>query len=762
MICVLGAGAVVPAAAQEDPASRRTAAQAQFERAETMRATLEAKNERERSLREYETLITTYRRVYLITPHAMQVPPAIKAVGDLYRRMGEQFEARYFASAVKAYEFLVRDYPDTKYREESLVAIADIQRNYLSEKDLAQKGYEDFLEQYPRSSYAAQARKALAELQASAKADKPVARELPGKAMATASPATSPANGPATSLPAATAAATSRAATASATSPATSPATSTGTAPASGLAASGASSVPAAAPEVSSVRIWNADNYTRIIIELGGQAKYQAARISDPDRIYFDIENAKLSNELLHQPIEVPSGSYLKAVRVAQNRADVVRVVLDVAKVKDYSVFELAGPDRLVVDVYGPGGGTNRAARTPVNTDAGNAKAANAGTVNSSALSAGPATAGSVNATPGSPAAANSAAASAATKPVTPPAARTGQPATKNPVVGLLPLSVKAAPALLPMPGWANPFAGNPFSDKPLSGNVASNRAETRPSLTPEKGESGRNESVKSLADSIGPAPAAKPARNGERSLTRALGLKIGRIVIDPGHGGHDTGSIGPTGLMEKDLCLDVAQRLGKLIQENFPAAEIVYTRQADRFVGLEQRTAIANGARADLFISIHANSSDDTKASGIETYYLNFNASPQAMAVAARENATAQSSVHDLQDLVAKIARNEKIEESRDLAADIQESLASSVQGGSRPGRNRGVRKAPFVVLVGADMPSVLAEISFISNPADEQSLKKPENRQRAADGLFRGIEKYLRSVNSLTTTISPEISSR
>ena len=122
---------------------------------------------------------------------------------------------------------------------------------------------------------------------------------------------------------------------------------------------------------------------------------------------------------------------------------------------------------------------------------------------------------------------------------------------------------------------------------------------------------------------------------------------------------------------------------------------------------------------------------------SGIETYYLNFNASAPAMEVAARENATAQSSVHDLQDLVTKIARNEKIEESRDLAADIQESLAASMQIGNRPERNRGVRKAPFVVLVGADMPSVLAEISFISNPADEQWLKKPENRQRSADGL-------------------------
>jgi N-acetylmuramoyl-L-alanine amidase len=269
------------------------------------------------------------------------------------------------------------------------------------------------------------------------------------------------------------------------------------------------------------------------------------------------------------------------------------------------------------------------------------------------------------------------------------------------------------------------------------------------------------SESLKSQADNIGPAPAAKPTRNGEHSLTRVLGLKIGRIVIDPGHGGHDTGTIGPTGLMEKDLCLDVALRLGKLIGRSLPSAEIVYTRQDDRYVGLEQRTAIANDARADLFISIHANSSDDARVSGIETYYLNFNASAQAMEVAARENATAQSSVHDLQDLVTKIARNEKVEESRDLAADLQESLASSMQMGKRPERNRGVRKAPFVVLVGADMPSVLAEIAFISNPADEQWLKKPENRQHAADGLYHGIERYLRSVNSLTTTIAPSVSS-
>ena len=474
------------------------------------------------------------------------------------------------------------------------------------------------------------------------------------------------------------------------------------------------------------MRIWNADNYTRIIIELGGKAKYQAARISDPDRIYFDIENAKLSNELVHQPIEIPSSGYLKAVRVAQNRADVVRVVLDVAKVKDYSVFELADPDRLVVDVYGPTDSTAAATTAaPVNS----AGKASLKTVASAPVASAPSAsaAGTAVPTPGIsvPAASTPLAPTPRTSRIqTPPSAATG----------LLPLSTKASASLLPMPA---------LPKVAIAATVTT------------------SESLKSQADNIGPAPAAKPTRNGEHSLTRVLGLKIGRIVIDPGHGGHDTGTIGPTGLMEKDLCLDVALRLGKLIGRSLPSAEIVYTRQDDRYVGLEQRTAIANDARADLFISIHANSSDDARVSGIETYYLNFNASAQAMEVAARENATAQSSVHDLQDLVTKIARNEKVEESRDLAVDLQESLASSMQMGKRPERNRGVRKAPFVVLVGADMPSVLAEIAFISNPADEQWLKKPENRQHAADGLYHGIERYLRSVNSLTTTIAPSVSS-
>jgi N-acetylmuramoyl-L-alanine amidase len=203
---------------------------------------------------------------------------------------------------------------------------------------------------------------------------------------------------------------------------------------------------------------------------------------------------------------------------------------------------------------------------------------------------------------------------------------------------------------------------------------------------------------------------------------------------------------------MEKDLCLDVALRLGHEIEEKLPGAEVVYTRKDDTFIPLEQRTAIANEAKADLFISIHANSSHDEAARGIETYYLNFATSEESMEVAARENALSQESLHDLQDIIKKIARNEKVEESKELASDIQDSLTHRLQLVSQNERNRGVKKAPFVVLIGANMPSVLSEISFISNPSDERLLKKTDQRQRVADGLYRGIASYLESLNSLS----------
>jgi N-acetylmuramoyl-L-alanine amidase/type II secretory pathway predicted ATPase ExeA len=237
--------------------------------------------------------------------------------------------------------------------------------------------------------------------------------------------------------------------------------------------------------------------------------------------------------------------------------------------------------------------------------------------------------------------------------------------------------------------------------------------------------------------------------RASQPSLTRELGLKINRIAIDPGHGGYDTGTVGPHGLLEKDLCLDVALRLGELIQQNIPGAEVVYTRDDDRYVSLEDRTAIANTANADVFISIHANSSDIQEVHGAETYYLSLTASQRSKELATRENMLAKSSLHDLQELIREITRNDKIAESKLLAVDIQGALSQHLQLANQTERNRGVKQAPFIVLTGAHMPAALSEISFVSNTRDESLLLGSDQRQRVAEGLYRGIAAYLSSLN-------------
>jgi N-acetylmuramoyl-L-alanine amidase len=225
--------------------------------------------------------------------------------------------------------------------------------------------------------------------------------------------------------------------------------------------------------------------------------------------------------------------------------------------------------------------------------------------------------------------------------------------------------------------------------------------------------------------------------------MTRVLGLKIGRIVLDAGHGGHDTGTAGPGGLLEKDVVLEITKRLGELIETRL-GAEVIYTRSDDTFIPLERRTEIANESKADLFLSIHANSSPAGSSSGVETYYLNFSTSKEAMEVAARENASSQKTVYELKDLLQRIALQDKVEESRQFAARVQQAVYSASRKSNSRTRDRGVRKAPFVVLIGAQMPSVLAEIGFISNPRDEALFRKSDFRRRIAEGLYEGISRY------------------
>jgi len=221
-------------------------------------------------------------------------------------------------------------------------------------------------------------------------------------------------------------------------------------------------------------------------------------------------------------------------------------------------------------------------------------------------------------------------------------------------------------------------------------------------------------------------------------------------VVIDAGHGGNDVGTHGPSGYLEKDLSLDVAKRLAALIRENM-GSDVVMTRSDDVYVGLEERTRIANEHKADLFLSIHANSSPFRSAAGVETFVLNFTTNKSVLDLATRENAGSEMSIHDLQDLLQKIALRDKVDESRELAGRLQTSLAKLSNNANDAARNRGVKKAPFVVLIGANMPSVLAEIGFLTNATDEALLRKPEHRQKIADALYQGIASYAATLSQV-----------
>jgi N-acetylmuramoyl-L-alanine amidase len=258
------------------------------------------------------------------------------------------------------------------------------------------------------------------------------------------------------------------------------------------------------------------------------------------------------------------------------------------------------------------------------------------------------------------------------------------------------------------------------------------------------------------LVSSRTPPPAASPTTPsanvaGGFSIARQLGLSVSRIVIDPGHGGRDPGTPAK-GLTEAALTLDVALRLEKLLQKEL-GVEVVLTRRTDVYIPLEERTAIANRHNADLFLSIHANSSRNTSAKGIETYFLSFASSPEAEAVAARENSASEREMHQLPDIIRAITLNNKLDESRDLAGMVQDSLVGTLRKSNKDVRSRGVKKAPFVVLIGAAMPSVLAEISFITNKQELQLLKTGAYKDRIAQALYAAVLRYRKSLKGQTT---------
>lgn len=454
-------------------------------------------------------------------------------------------------------------------------------------------------------------------------------------------------------------------------------------------------------PKVTAVRFWSLGDTTRIAIEATGEFQFRSDRLENPERLFFDIVGARPQIGPRGTNVIAVGDRLVRQIRVAESQRGITRIVLDLNAEVKFSTSQLANPDRLIVELHGLLDQATRfepAPRPPAST-------------------------------------------SVAGRPQIPPAvvelpdssvvSRRGRSkATPDPLASV--------PVLTPLPQPPAVGAGI-AKTSPLAAKVET--VDSEPSLMPP--------SLAPPARSV-PSDAGPQARRAQKpdTMIRVLGLKLRRVVLDPGHGGGDSGTIGPDGLREKDVALDVAKRLGALIQEKL-GSEVIYTRTDDNFVPLARRTAIANEANADLFLSIHVNSSPARSAGGVETYYLNFTTSRSALETAARENAGAEQSIHELQDLLRKIALKDKVDESREFASRIQTSLGSATARMTHNAKDRGIKKAPFVVLIGASMPAVLVEIGFITNSQDENLMRRGDHRQRIADALYRGVSSYANTLS-------------
>jgi N-acetylmuramoyl-L-alanine amidase len=487
---------------------------------------------------------------------------------------------------------------------------------------------------------------------------------------------------------------------------------------------------PKAANKVSAVRFWSLGDMTRVAIDVSAGFKFRSERLTNPDRLFFDIEGAK--PEMVAKGLHtIPVGDgILKQIRIAETQPGVTRIVLDLEQRAEFTASQLTSPDRLMIELRGKG--QTAPVTGKVNEVTAPAPIAPPSVTHPLIVLEG--RHAEVAVTP-----------SEIGKKLEPkkfePPPHT-EIARADPSVETLPAEILSPPPM-PVMGKPTKLPGASFSSMksdlpppPVIASAVAPAASPSPELKAEKAISGF---------------AAEPAKrnaNGDRSLTRVLGLKLGRVVIDPGHGGKDIGTHGPSGLYEKDVVLDVARRLGALIEDRL-GSEVIYTRSEDTFIPLEARTRMANERKADLFLSIHANSSPLRTAAGVEMYYLNFTTSKAAMDVAARENAGSSSSIYDLKGLLEKIALRDKIDESREFATRLQSSLSTLETKGNAGAKNRGLKKAPFIVLIGASMPSVLAEIGFLTNAGDEALLRKPEHRQRIADALYKGIASYAETLS-------------
>jgi N-acetylmuramoyl-L-alanine amidase len=403
-------------------------------------------------------------------------------------------------------------------------------------------------------------------------------------------------------------------------------------------------------PKVTGIRHWSSVESSTVVIDMQDQVQYEAHRLPNPERIYFDLHDTTLATTLTNRVIAV-NDALLERIRVAQPVAGVTRVVLETNGASDFSVSLEPNPYRLVVEVRKLG--SKPSGRVKIDLFA-----------------------------PANPAAPD-------------------QTAAKQ---------VAANPKTLD---------ATALSSKPNpSASVGPNEKQPAATLTPLN-------------------TAQKPAAISPQKL---------RIVLDAGHGGWDLGTVGRKGLLEKDLTLDIVERLGQLI-ENRLGAEVIYTRRDDSYLALEKRAEIANLAQAGLFVSVHANYSDFPSARGVETYYTNTYSSVKARTEEADDAAAAGLKTIDWTNIDIR----EKVHESRRVAISVQRALYAMLSAKNPGLPNRGVKEAHYVVLTGTSMPAILAEVSFVSSPTDENNLQSATYRQQIAEALYAGIAHYQASNHSI-----------
>jgi N-acetylmuramoyl-L-alanine amidase len=459
----------------------------------------------------------------------------------------------------------------------------------------------------------------------------------------------------------------------------------------------------------------------RIVVELDGEVpEFHDERLANPVRVFVDLPSTQPVSELVDKTIRFESdGDVVRQVRLGRHPNTTTRVVVDASGISSYSVYPLYSPYRLVIDFV-------KDAPPPVPP-----------------LQARRVAATTIASLPKAP----------TTAPVLPrdvPVQPLQGRRIQAPTVAALPRVISPPP--LPREAPLLPLASTAIKTRPVAivmpppGQPLTSALEGMLAAATTTAPIAATTTITATTTTVAPPPNMA----GGLSIARQLGLGVSRIVIDPGHGGHDPGGV-VRGTTEAQIVLDVALRLENLLAK-VPGVEVILTRRTDDFLPLQERTAIANREGADLFLSIHANANANTRASGVETYFLNFATNSSAAAIAARENATSGQAMGALPDFLKTIALNNKMDESRDFATIVQRSMVDLLTPNNKGLRDLGVKQAPFVVLIGASMPSVLAEISFLTNVQEARLLRTQAYRQKIAEALYEAVRKYQSSLKSET----------